>query len=61
MLANINARRTTDGGVYVSYDEDGKAKSGVHLNWARFVAWLALKLPDFEPQSERGAEGNDRG
>jgi len=50
VITNINARRTTDGGVFVQYQEDGKAKDGVHSSWGMFIVWLT---EHFKVQNEK--------
>lgn len=44
MIFNLNARRLTDGTIFVQYQEDGRAKDGSHATWEAFVAWLRTKV-----------------
>lgn len=39
-LYNLNARKTGCGGVFVQYQEDGKAKDAMFKSWDEFVQWL---------------------
>jgi len=44
IIYNLNARTLTDGSVYVSYDEEGKAKSASFRTWEEFADWLKSKV-----------------
>lgn len=40
MIVNLNIRKTTDGGLFVQYQEDGRAKDAVFITWRDFIFWL---------------------
>ena len=41
MLANLNVRVLGNDAIFVSYNEDGKAKDAAFPCWADFIAWLS--------------------
>lgn len=46
MLTNLNARRTTCGGVFAQYQQDGKAKDAVFKSWEEFADWLRKSIAE---------------
>lgn len=48
MITNVNARKTSDGGIFVQYQTDGKSKDAVFLNWSSFISWFYANIGDNE-------------
>lgn len=46
MIVNVNARTVTEGGIYVQFQENGRAKDAVFENWDKFVDWLKNKVQE---------------
>lgn len=43
-IRNVSAQRTSDGGVYVQYLQDGVALDSVHTDWQAFIAWFQIQV-----------------
>jgi hypothetical protein len=39
-LYNVNARRCSEGGIYVQYQQEGQAKDRAFSSWNEFLRWF---------------------
>ena len=44
MITNLNVRQVSEGGLFVQFQEDGKAKDAVFATWESFSRWLLEKI-----------------
>jgi hypothetical protein len=44
MITNLNVRVLGNGAIFVSYQEDGKAKDAGFVDWHEFIHWLTDKV-----------------